>query len=311
MTKRWLALAVLAGLMIAGCASPSGSGNQGASASVRRSISARPRPAHTAIQVPQTPQQSYVNQMNSDFLGYTSQLPDPSKNLNGTPAAILDNGAQICEALATGGIRAAAYDVSTGYVPGDGSKAETDAIVSFTRTVLCPKPSAYMSVYQRYVNALRSHGVYAIVARSDSNGDPYQFASIYICMDNGTGWTTDLSGSISQAQANVVARLTRKYLCPNQSIVTVVPTVTFIATGSNILYGPAGSENSGYSGMHLKENLPASLPAYYALSVTDGSCKLIIRNTDGSVSESTGSAPSGLATCELVSIGGQWYDANS
>jgi hypothetical protein len=247
---------------------------------------------------------------------FAANLPDPNYGVNGnnetgTAAAILDFGAQVCEALAAGGTKAATYDTSEEWPPGSGSNSENSAIISLTQSVLCPVPSSYQSVYQEYVNALKVAGVYKIVAESDSNGDPVQFANIDICISSAGSWTSDLAASVTQAQADVIAKLTDKYLCPNQNSQVTVPTVTYIASGSSILYGPAGSTNQGSSDMHLTEVLPNSPPAYYAISVTDGSCKLRILNSDGSTTTSQASAPSGLANCELVDIGGGWYDANT
>jgi hypothetical protein len=93
---------------------------------------------------------------------------------------------------------------------------------------------------------------------------------------------------------------------------TVIDPLHLAATGSNILYGPAGSENSGTSGMKLTQQIPpSSPPAYYSISVFGGNCKLTVLNSDGSTTTSQGSALSGLATGELVNLGGSWYDANS
>jgi hypothetical protein len=262
--------------------------------------------------VPQTPQQQYINDLNSQYPDFASNLPDPSYNgttdlLSGTDAAILDEGAQLCEALGSGGSNAAALVVQDGTTAGDGSDSETAGIIALTKSVLCPVPSSYQSKYQQYDNALKAAGLYSIVASADSNGDPAQFAETDICLGS-VNWTQGIN--VTQSQADSITRITQKYLCSNASAATV-PTVTYEATGSDISYGPAGSSNSGYSGMHVTSDIPGSPPSYYAITVLNGSCKLSILNDDGSTTVSQAASATGMANCELVSIGGQWYDANS
>ncbi|MGA3155561.1 MAG: hypothetical protein ACLPN6_07845 [Streptosporangiaceae bacterium] len=309
---RYALAAGLAAVVLAGCSSalpPAPLAN----ATPQRHPTPAVSPTTT---VPMTPQQRYIDDMNGHYPDFAANLPDPNfgatgNSETGTDAAILDFGAQACEALATGGTNAATYDTSEEWPPGDGSNTENSAIVSLTQSVLCPVPSSYQSVYQDYVNALKAAGVYKIVASSDSNGDPVQFANIDICISSVGIWTSDLSANVTQAQANEIAKLTDEFLCPKENSQVIVPTVTYIASGDSILYGPAGSSNQGSSGMHLTEEIPSSLPAYFAISVTAGSCRLVILNSDGSTSTSQASAPSGLANCELVDIGGVWYDANT
>lgn len=274
-----------------------------------------PQPSLTT-EVPLTPQQRYINDLNAQYSDYASNLPDPnfgSNNESGTDAAILDEGAQLCEALASGGNSAAANLVSQYTTAGSGSDAETAGIIAFTKSVLCPKPALYQSKYQQYDEALKAAGVYSIVASGDQNGDPVQFGSIDICDGSPSiaSWTQSISGSISQYQADRITQITRKYLCPGGAAAVTVPTVTYEATGSDIQYGPAGSLNSGYSGMHITNDIPNSVPDYYAISVTYGNCKITILDSDGSTVTSQESAPSGMANCELVNVGGSWYDANS
>lgn len=268
-------------------------------------------------QAPATPQQQYVSDMNAQYSDYTSGIPDPGFNGNtnnqtGTDAAILDNGAQLCEALATGGDKAAANLIQQGYSNGSGSDAEKTGIIALTKSDLCPTPGSYQSKYQQYTDALKATGLYGIVVSADSLGDPVQIGSNDICLSAGTpqGWISNFPG-ITQPQANKLAKLTEQYLCPGTSLAATVPTITYEATGSNILYGPTGSQNSGYSGMNMTDYIPASLPAYYAISVMYGSCKLTITFSDGTTTTSQGSAPGGMANCELVNMGGSWYDANS
>ena len=167
-------------------------------------------------------------------------------------------------------------------------------------------PSSYQSKYQRYDNALKAAGLYSIVANTDSNGDPAQFAETDICLGS-VNWAQGIG--VTQSQADQITQITQKYLCSNASAGTV-PTVTYEATGNDISYGPAGSLSSGYSGMHVTSDIPGSPPSYYAITVTGGSCKLSV-NDDGSTVVSQAASANGMANCELVSIGGEWYDANS
>jgi len=261
-----------------------------------------------------TPQQRYISELKASYPDYASQLPDPtyssSNQLVGTAAAILDSGAQLCEALATGGNRAA-IDVAQMDADPSTSGSEIAAIVALTQSVLCPVPSAYQSKYQEFANALQAAGVLTMIggAGPSPDGNPVAFATMYLC--GSSSWTSELTGNITQAQANAVAAAAGKYICPGQSSNATVPTVTYTATGGDILYGPAGSLNSGYSGMHITQDIPNPAPIYLAISVTDGNCVLTVTNSDGSTSTSQASAASGLANCELVSIGGAWYNANS
>jgi hypothetical protein len=168
-------------------------------------------------------------------------------------------------------------------------------------------------MYQQYDEALKAAGVYSIVASGDTNGDPVQFGSINICDGSPSieSWTKSIPGSISQSQTDQITRITRKYLCPGGAAAVTVPAVTYEASGSEISYGPAGSFNSGYSGMHITSDIPNPTPSYYSISASNGSCKLSVLNSDGSTSVSQATAATGMASCELVNIGGTWYDANS
>jgi hypothetical protein len=276
---------------------------------------ASPPASPPALASPQTPQQKYISELNAQYPDYASNLPDPnfsSNNESGTDAGILDQGAQLCEALAAGGTKAADSAVSSYTSGGTGSDAETAGIIALTKSVLCPNPGAYQSKYQQYDQALKAAGVYSIVASGDPNGDPVSFGSVDICLNDPSvsSWTRSVSGSVTQSQANEITQITQKYLCPGGAANVTVPTVTFEASGSDIQYGPAGSLTSGSSGMRVTDDIPNAVPAYYAISAIDGSCKLIITNSDGSTATSQGSSASGMATCELVNVGGSWYDAN-
>jgi hypothetical protein len=121
-----------------------------------------------------TRQQRYINDLNSQYSDFASNLPDPNygtNNESGTDAAVLDAGAQLCEALAAGGNTAAANLVSQYSTAGSGSDAETAGIIALTKSVLCPVPSSYQSMYQQYDEALKAAGVYSIVASGDTNGE--------------------------------------------------------------------------------------------------------------------------------------------
>jgi hypothetical protein len=163
--------------------------------------------------------------------------------------------------------------------------------------------------YQDFVNALKAAGVYRIVAGADSDHNPVTVATNYIC--GSSSWTSDIPGSISQTQANAISAAADNYICPGQSSNSTVPTVIYSASGSDIEYGPAGSLTAGQSGMKVTQDIPSPAPVYLAISVVDGSCVLTVQNGDGSTSTSQESAASGLATCELVNIGGGWYNANA
>lgn len=302
-------------LVLVGCSNQSSaSTGSGTKSSQSLSRTAPTLQASPAIQVPLTRQQRYINDLNSQYSDFASNLPDPdysSNNESGTDAAVLDAGAQLCEALAAGGNTAASSLISEYYTAGSGTDAETVGIIALTKSALCPVPSSYQSKYQQYDKALKAVGVYSIVASGDPNGDPVQFGSTNICLGSPSiaSWTQKISASISQYQADRITQITQKYLCPGGAAAVTVPTVTYEATGSEISYGQAGSLNNGYSGMRMTSDIPNPTPSYYAISAIDGSCKLSALNSDGSTSVSQATAATGMASCELVNIGGTWYDA--
>jgi hypothetical protein len=310
---RYAMLAGVAAVALTGCSSASAPPAPTATPLAQQSPTPTPSPTPT---VPMTPQQQYINDLKSQYPGYASQLPDPaysSSNMEvGTDAAILDQGAQVCEALGSGGMGNATNLIQQ-YDSTNMSNGQEISVARLTRADLCPHPVRYRSRYQAFDNALKAAGVYGIVISADSTyGDPYQFAYNSICGgDNGISPSWDQGINMTQAQANVITRITDKYVCPGSTSPVTLETVTFMATGSSILYGPAGSENSGTSGMKLTEQIPpGNPPAYYAISVFGGSCKLTVLNSDGTTTTSQASG-SGMAACELVYVGGTWYDANT
>ena len=103
---------------------------------------ATPTPATAsppALALRQTPQQKYISELNAQYPDYASNLPDPnfsSNNESGTDAAIVDQGAQLCEALAAGGTNAADSAVSSYTSAGTGSDVETAGIIALTKSVV-------------------------------------------------------------------------------------------------------------------------------------------------------------------------------
>lgn len=95
-------------------------------------------------------------------------------------------------------------------------------------------------------------------------------------------------------------------------------TVTYVVTGSSadVTYGPAGSSLSGSVPMRKTAAIPASAPAYYAITAQlNGpgtvTCEILVGGKVISKSTATGSY--NIADCEITQdpLSGNWADANS
>lgn len=201
--------------------------------------------------------------------------------------------------------------------PASHPKAATPAAAT------APSPAAALSAgATKFVSAVRN----ALAAGGySSSATDAQLAHVgtEICTLRAAGGSqADVTGVVSGAEAKFsmsagkFVRTAERDMCPSQ--LPVVQTVEYIVTGdsADVTYGPAGSNDSGPVPMNVTADIPASPPAYYAISAQlqgGGTVSCTIKVDGQAISTATASGGYNIADCEIGQdpLTGQWQNDNS
>jgi hypothetical protein len=189
-----------------------------------------------------------------------------------------------------------------------------------------PSPTPSLSAGEtKFVNAIRASVLAAGSTIGESNADIAKIGTD-VCSGREAGGSQ--ASMISGAQTgdprknvNMSARhlvlLAERDICPSE--IPVVQTVTYIVTGgagASVQYGPEGSNLNGSDPMNVTQDIPSSVPDYYAIDAQlqgGGQVSCTIEIDGKAISTATASGGYNIASCEADQnpLTGQWENTNA